>query len=98
LGQHLNEVRIDLLLLFIYYLFIYNILKQRDTLLPLFFSYVVDYVTTNDKVKRNLAGLEFSRTYRLLFFVDEVISLDEDIPRCHRDTRNLYYILGRKMF
>jgi len=38
LGQHVNAVRIDLLLLFMYYLFIYNILNQSGTLLPLLFS------------------------------------------------------------
>jgi len=82
----------------IIYLFVYNILKQRGALLHMLFSYVADYVTTTDKDKWNLAGLEFSQTYNLLFFADEVISPDEDILKCHRDTRNLYYTLGRKLF
>jgi hypothetical protein len=54
-----------------------NDVKQGDALLPLFFTFDLQYVFR--KVQENQVGLKLNETHRLLVYADDVNLLEENI-------------------
>jgi hypothetical protein len=54
-----------------------NSLKQGDTLLPLLFSFALEYATR--KIQENQVGLELNETHQMLVYADYINLLGDSI-------------------
>jgi hypothetical protein len=66
---------------------IQNGLKQGDVLLPLLFSYVLEYAIR--KVQENHMGMKFDGTHQLLDYTDDVNLLGDNIETIKRNTETV---------
>jgi hypothetical protein len=85
LNETYSKVRIDKYLSDTFP--ILNGLKQGDALLPLHFSFALQYAIR--KVQENQVGMKLNGTHQLLVYADDVDLLGDDIHTIEKNTEAL---------